>query len=256
MKTNRAVKSQDLNLWYGDFHALKNVSLNIAQGEITALIGPSGCGKTTFLKCLNRINERSGNVKVDGILDVFGANIYNKNVSMEALRKEIGMVFQRPNPLPLSIYDNIVFGVRTHHEKNFFAKEQLDRMVEEALRKVYLWDNLKNRLHESALDLQMEAQQKLCIARLLPLKPKLILLDEPCSALDPSGTEAIEKLLKELAGEYTIIIVTHSMAQARRVSDSCIFMLLGEIVEHTDTETIFVKPKADKTLDYIEGRFS
>ncbi len=255
MKTE-AIQSQHLNLWYGEFQALKDVNLSIETGKITALIGPSGCGKTTFLKCLNRINERAGNVKVTGNLNVLGHNIYETDISLESLRKDVGMVFQRPNPLPMSIYENVLFGVRTHFPRNSFTKLELDSMVKDALMKVHLWDSLKDHLNDSALTLQMEAQQKLCIARLLPLKPKLILLDEPCSALDPRGTEAIESLLKELAGEYTILIVTHSMGQAKRLSDSCIFMLLGEIIEHTETKDIFVKPKATKTLDYIEGRFS
>lgn len=250
-----AVTTQALNLWYGDFQALKNISLKLKKGKITGLIGPSGCGKTTFLRCLNRINERIPTVKVSGRIEIFGQNIYDPKVSLEELRKEVGMVFQRPNPLPLSIYDNVTFGFRTHFPRSAYSHMELDALVESSLKTVRLWNDLKDKLKQPALRLQLEAQQKLCISRLLPLKPRLILLDEPCSALDPKGTRAIEELLLQLRGEYTIIIVTHNMTQARRVSDESIFMLLGDIVEHGVTAEMFVTPKHEKTAHYIEGRF-
>lgn len=248
-----AVNIREFSFWYGEFQALKNLDLNIRPGKITALIGPSGCGKSTLLKCLNRINERSGNATHSGSIQVYGNDIYHPIVALPEVRRQIGMVFQKPNPLPLTIYENIVFGVKTHIKK--VSKVDLDRMVEEALTKVGMWEELKNRLHDSALTLSLEKQQRLCIARLLPLKPKLILLDEPCSALDPAGIEAIENLIKELKKEYTIIIVTHSMAQAKRVSDETIFMYMGELVEMGETEQVFTNAKNPKTTQYIEGRF-
>lgn len=250
-----AVKTHQLNLWYGDFQALIDLNLKIQEGIITSLIGPSGCGKSTFLRSLNRINERIGTVRVTGEIEIYGKNIYSADVAIEELRKQVGMVFQRPNPLPLSIYENVLFGYRTHFPRGTSTKKELDALVEGSLQRVGLWQALKDRLHQSALSLQLEAQQKLCIARLLPLKPRLILLDEPCSALDPRGTAAVEELLMELQGEYTIVIVTHNMAQARRVSSECIFMLLGEIVEQNATKELFVTPSNPKTAQYIEGRF-
>lgn len=248
-----AVNIREFSFWYGDFQALKDLNINIRSGKITALIGPSGCGKSTLLKCLNRINERSGTASHAGSIQVYGNDIYHPIVALPEVRRQIGMVFQKPNPLPLTIYENIVFGVRTHVKK--VTKADLDRMVEEALKKVGMWEELKDRLQDSALTLSLEKQQRLCIARLLPLKPKLILLDEPCSALDPAGIEAIENLIKELKKEYTIIIVTHSMAQAKRVSDETIFMYMGELVEMGETEQVFTNAKNTKTTQYIEGRF-
>ena len=249
------IQTKDLNLWYGSFQALKNVTVNIRHGLITALIGPSGCGKTTILRCFNRINERYGDVTVTGEIDVLGQNIYAPEVSLIELRKSVGMVFQRPNPLPISVYENVVFGLRSHSPLGSLKKSQLDAMVEKALREVSLWDDLKHKLRTRATSLQLEQQQKLCIARLLPLKPEVILMDEPCSALDSEATHAIEELMLGLAGRYTILIVTHNMAQARRISHECAFMLLGEIIEHTRTEDLFLTPKDPRTADYVEGRY-
>ena len=250
-----SIETRQLNLWYGDFQALINVSVKIVDGLITGLIGPSGCGKTTLLRCFNRVNERYGNVTTTGEVEILGKNIYDADVSLPELRKNVGMVFQRPNPLPISIYENIIFGLRVHSERRMRKKSETDDIVEAALREVFLWDDLKDQLKVRATTLQLEQQQKLCIARLLPLKPRVILMDEPCSALDAKGTRAVEELMLELAGHYTILIVTHNMAQARRISDECIFMLLGEIVEHNRTEDLFLMPQNGKTEDYIEGRY-
>ncbi len=250
-----SIETRQLNLWYGDFQALINVSVKIIDGIITGLIGPSGCGKTTLLRCFNRVNERYGNVTTTGEVEILGKNIYDEDVSLPELRKNVGMVFQRPNPLPISVYENIIFGLRVHSETGIRKKSETDEIVEAALKKVFLWDDLKDQLKVRATSLQLEQQQKLCIARLLPLKPRVILMDEPCSALDTKGTRAVEELMLALAGHYTILIVTHNMAQARRVSDECIFMLLGEIVEHSRTEDLFLTPQNEKTADYIEGRY-
>ena len=250
-----AIVTEDLDLWYGDFQALEKVSLNLRGGIITGLIGPSGCGKTTFLRCLNRVNERYGNVRTEGTINLLGKNIYDPDVSLIELRKSVGMVFQRPNPLPISIYENVVFGLRIHSARSELKRSLLDEAVEQAVREVMLWDDLKDNLKQKATELQLEQQQKLCIARLLPLKPEIILMDEPCSALDVEATAAVEELMLTLAGKFTIVIVTHNMAQARRVSDECIFMLLGEIIEHDRTEQLFLAPKNPKTSDYIEGRY-
>jgi phosphate transport system ATP-binding protein len=249
------LETRDLNLWYGKFQALKSVSIHIRQAEITALIGPSGCGKTTLLRCFNRINERYGNVTTTGEIKVLGQNLYAPDVSLVDLRKAVGMVFQRPNPLPISVYENVVFGLRVHSGFGSLKRADLDEEVEKALRDVSLWEDLKDRLHERATRLQLAEQQKLCIARLLPLKPDVILMDEPCSALDPEATLGIEELMLGLAGRYTILIVTHNMAQARRVSRECAFMLLGEMIEHARTEDLFLTPRDSRSADYIEGRY-
>jgi phosphate transport system ATP-binding protein len=250
-----SITTRDLNLWYAKFQALKNVSVSIKDGLITSLIGPSGCGKTTLLRCFNRVNERYGYVTTTGEIKILGKNIYDPDVSLIELRKSVGMVFQRPNPLPISVYENVVFGLRIHTERRAQKRAQLDEIVEKALTEVGLWKDLKDRLHSKATGLQLEQQQKLCIARLLPLKPQVILMDEPCSALDVDGTRAIEELMFALKGRYTILIVTHNMSQARRASDECIFMLLGEVMEHSRTEDLFLTPKHPKTAEYIEGRY-
>lgn len=250
-----SVQTRDLNLWYGKFQALKGIDASIRQNRITALIGPSGCGKTTLLRCFNRINERYGYVTTTGEIRILGQDIYAPEVSLIELRKAVGMVFQRPNPLPISVYENIVFGLRVHSGFGSLKKSFLDEEVEKALREVRLWDDLKDNLHSRATSLQLEQQQKLCIARLLPLKPEIILMDEPCSALDTEATLAVEELMLTLAEQYTIVIVTHNMAQARRVSQECAFMLLGEIVEHARTEDLFLSPRDGRTADYIEGRY-
>lgn len=252
---NYSITTDDLCLWYGNFQALKNVTLRFRHGLITGLIGPSGCGKTTLLRCFNRVNERYGNVKTTGEIRIHDKNIYDEDVSLPELRKSVGMVFQRPNPIPISVYENVVFGMRIHHPGRALKKADLDIAVEEALREVMLWDDLKDKLYAKATTLQLEQQQKLCIARLLPLKPEVILMDEPCSALDAEATRAIEELMLTLEGRYTIVIVTHNMAQARRVSRECVFMLLGEIMEHSRTEDMFIAPRNPKTAEYIEGRY-
>lgn len=249
-----AIVTEKLNLWYGDFQALFDVDLSIKAGMITSLIGPSGCGKSTYLRCINRINERLGYVKTTGSVRVLGHDVYAPNVELVQVRKQIGMVFQRPNPLPLSIRDNVLFGHRLHHPGTS-SKADEDALVEESLQTVLLWDEVKDRLHRPAIGLSLEAQQKLCIARLLPVKPAVLLMDEPCSALDPKGTEAVEELIWQLRGQYTILIVTHNMAQARRATEECIFMLMGKVIEHTATGEMFVSPQHKETADYIEGRY-
>ena len=250
-----SITARDVSLWYGTFQALKNVNLDIKHGLITSLIGPSGCGKTTLLRCFNRVNERYGYVTTKGEIKILEKNIYDADVSLIELRKSVGMVFQRPNPLPISIYENVVFGLRLHSERAELKKSLLDEAVEKALTEVGLWKDLKDRLNEGATQLQLEQQQKLSIARLLPLKPEVILMDEPCSALDVEATRAIEELMLQLKGRYTMVIVTHNMAQARRVSDECIFMLMGEMIEHLRTEDLFLRPNNPKTAEYIEGRY-
>jgi len=250
-----AIRTEKLNLWYGTFQALFDIDLEIKQGIITSMIGPSGCGKSTFLRSVNRINERLGYVRITGTIDVMGENIYDPEVELVQVRKQIGMVFQRPNPLPISIRDNVLFGHRIHNAGKKSSREEEDVIVEDALKTVLLWDKVKDRLGRKATGLSLEEQQKLCIARLLPVKPGVLLMDEPCSALDPKGTEAVEELIWELRGQYTILIVTHNMAQARRASEECIFMLMGKVVEHTDTGEMFVTPRHKETADYIEGRY-
>ncbi len=250
-----SIETDRLNLWYGDFQALINVSIKVKDGLITGLIGPSGCGKTTLLRCFNRVNERYANVTTTGQINILGKNIYDPDVSLPELRKSVGMVFQRPNPLPLSVYENVVFGLRVHSGRGSVKKSENDEVVEQSLREVFLWEDLKDKLKTKATALQLEQQQKLCIARLLPLKPRVILMDEPCSALDAESTRGVEELMLSLAGRYTILIVTHNMAQARRISDECIFMLMGELIEHSRTEDLFLTPANTKTADYVEGRY-
>ncbi len=252
----KAITTRDLNLWYGDFQALFDVNLDIREGMITSLIGPSGCGKTTILRSINRINERLGYVTIEGSINVLDHDIYRTSVNLAQLRKHVGMVFQRPNPLPISIRDNVIFGYKLHSEnRGRLHRSEQDDIVENALRQVLLWDAVKDRLDSKATTLSLEEQQKLCIARLLPVKPSVLLMDEPCSALDPAGTNAVEELIWELRENYTILIVTHNMAQARRASEECIFMLLGKVVEHTRTDEMFVTPAKKETADYIEGRY-
>lgn len=249
-----AIATRALSLWYGTFQALFDIDLGIRQGIITAMIGPSGCGKSTFLRSVNRIIERLGHVRISGSIEVMGTDIYQPEVELVQVRKQVGMVFQRPNPLPISIRDNVLFGHKLHAGSKS-GKAAQDDIVEQALRQVLLWDTVKDKLRHKATGLSLEQQQKLCIARLLPVKPGVLLMDEPCSALDPKGTEAIEELIWDLRGAYTILLVTHNMAQARRASDECIFMLMGKVIEHTETGQMFVTPRQQQTADYIEGRF-
>lgn len=240
----------NLNLYYGNFHALKDINLDIEANKITALIGPSGCGKSTLLKCLNRMNDLVENCKITGKILLDGEDIYNIDVSL--LRKRVGMVFQKPNPFPMSVYDNIAFGPRTHGIR---SKVKLDDIVEKSLRAAAIWDELKDRLKKSALELSGGQQQRLCIARALAVQPEVLLMDEPTSALDPISTSKIEDLVLELRKNYTIIIVTHNMQQAARISDKTVFMLNGEVIEYNDTEKLFFMPQDKRTEDYITGRF-
>ena len=246
------ITAKDLCLWYGTTQALKNINIEIPERSITALIGPSGCGKSTFLKTLNRMNDLIPSVRIEGTVTYGGQDIFLSNVDVNDLRKEIGMVFQKPNPFPMSIYDNIAYGPRTHGIKN---KIQLDDIVEEALQGAAIWDEVKDRLKKSALGLSGGQQQRLCIARALAVKPKVLLMDEPTSALDPISTSKIEDLTQQLKKDYTIIMVTHNMQQAVRISDNTAFFLLGELVEFGDTEQMFSQPQDKRTEDYITGRF-
>ena len=243
---------KNLDLWYNSNQALKNVSIDIEEKTVTALIGPSGCGKSTFLKTLNRMNDLVPGVKITGEVKYGDTDIFTKGVDVNELRRDIGMVFQKPNPFPMSIYDNIAYGPRTHGIK---SKAKLDEIVEESLKGAAIWDEVKDRLKKSALGLSGGQQQRLCIARALAVKPKILLMDEPTSALDPISTSKIEDLITELKEEYTIIIVTHNMQQAVRISDNTAFFLLGELIEYGNTETMFSTPKCKKTEDYITGRF-
>ena len=246
------ITAKDLCLWYGSTQALKNVDIQIPERSITALIGPSGCGKSTFLKTLDRMNDLIPSVRIEGLVTYNGQDIFAPSVDVNDLRKEIGMVFQKPNPFPMSIYDNIAYGPRTHGIK---SKVQLDEIVEEALQGAAIWDEVKDRLKKSALGLSGGQQQRLCIARALAVKPKVLLMDEPTSALDPISTSKIEDLTQQLKKEYTIIMVTHNMQQAVRISDQTAFFLLGELVEFGETEKIFSMPRDKRTEDYITGRF-
>ena len=246
------ITAKDLCLWYGTTQALKNINIEIPERSITALIGPSGCGKSTFLKTLNRMNDLIPSVRIEGTVTYAGQDIFAPNVDVNDLRKEIGMVFQKPNPFPMSIYDNIAYGPRTHGITN---KVQLDDIVEEALQGAAIWDEVKDRLKKSALGLSGGQQQRLCIARALAVKPKVLLMDEPTSALDPISTSKIEDLTQQLKKDYTIIMVTHNMQQAVRISDNTAFFLLGELIEFSDTEKLFSQPTDKRTEDYITGRF-
>ena len=241
----------DVNLWYNDFQALKNVSMDILEHEITAFIGPSGCGKSTLIKSLNRMNDLIEGCKITGQILLDGENIFG-NLDVNLLRKRVGMVFQKPNPFPMSIYDNIAFGPRTHGIK---AKRQLDEIVEKSLMDAAIWDEVKDRLRKSALSLSGGQQQRLCIARALSVAPDVLLMDEPTSALDPISTSKIEDLVLELKKDYTVVIVTHNMQQATRISDKTAFFLLGEVIEFGDTEQVFSMPKDKRCEDYITGRF-
>ena len=246
------ISVKDMCLWYGDHQALKNVNIEIPEKNITAFIGPSGCGKSTFLKTLNRMNDMIPGVKITGNIRYEGTDIFSKEVDVNNLRKEIGMVFQKPNPFPMSIYDNIAYGPRTHGITN---KVELDEIVERALRDAAIWDEVKGRLKKNALGMSGGQQQRLCIARALAVQPKVLLMDEPTSALDPISTSRIEELVMELKETYTIIMVTHNMQQAVRVSDYTAFFLLGDLVEFGKTDDIFSQPQDQRTEDYITGRF-
>ncbi len=242
----------DLNLYYGDFQALKQVTFKIPERKITAVIGPSGCGKSTLLRCLNRMNDLVAGVRIDGSVMIDGESIYSPSVDLIRLRKKVGMVFQRPNPFPISIFDNVVYGLSIHH---LAKRKEFYTIVEHSLEAVGLWNDLKNRLDESALILSGEQQQRLCIARLVAMEPEILLMDEPCSALDPIATERIEELMRQLAKQYTIVIVTHNMQQAARISDDTAYFYLGSLIEYGRTKNIFTKPKKQETEDYITGRF-
>lgn len=242
---------ENLDLWYGDFQALKNINLHLPQNEITAFIGPSGCGKSTLLKSLNRMNDLVEGCRITGKITLDGEDIYGK-MDVNVLRKRVGMVFQKPNPFPMSVYDNIAYGPRTH---GIHSKGRLDEIVEKSLRDAAIWDELHDRLKKSALGLSGGQQQRLCIARALAVQPEVLLMDEPTSALDPISTSKIEDLAQELKKDYTIIMVTHNMQQAARISDKTAFFLLGEVIEYGDTEELFSVPKDKRTEDYITGRF-
>ncbi len=251
---NNTVKihTKDVNLWYGENHALKDITLDIFSNKITAFIGPSGCGKSTYLKTLNRMNDIIPNVKITGNIQLDGQDIYDSRVDVNALRKKIGMVFQKPNPFPMSIYDNIAYGPRIHGIR---SKARLDEIVENSLKGAAIFDEVKDRLHKSALGLSGGQQQRICIARAIAVEPEVILMDEPTSALDPVSTLKIEELMSTLKEKYTVAIVTHNMQQATRISDYTAFFLVGEMIEYGDTEQIFSHPVDKRTNDYITGRF-
>lgn len=246
------IKIEKLDLFYGNFHALKNINLNIEQNRITAFIGPSGCGKSTLLKSLNRMNDMVEGCRITGKIFLDGDDIFDRKMDVNILRKKVGMVFQKPNPFPMSIYDNIAYGPRTHDIRK---RSELDEIVEQSLRNAAIWDEMKDNLKKSALALSGGQQQRLCIARALAVQPDVLLMDEPTSALDPISTSKIEDCVMQLKDKYTIVIVTHNMQQAVRISDKTVFFLLGEIIEEGITEQIFSMPKNQKTEDYITGRF-
>lgn len=252
MEAKTKISARSLNLYYGENHALKDISLDLYEHKITAFIGPSGCGKSTFLKTLNRMNDLVAGVKIDGTVLLDEEDIYDPQVDTTLLRKKIGMVFQQPNPFPMSIYDNVAYGPRIHGVKN---KARLDEIVESSLRGAALWDEVSDRLRKPALGLSGGQQQRLCIARALAVEPEVLLMDEPTSALDPISTSKIEELAMELKKDYTIVMVTHNMQQATRISDKTAFFLLGEVIEFNDTDTLFSMPTDKRTEDYITGRF-
>ena len=247
-----AIEVRDLNLFYGDKHALKDISMAVEENSIAALIGPSGCGKSTFLRTLNRMNDMIEGVRIEGTVEIHGENIYHRDVDVEMLRKRVGMVFQAPNPFPKSIYDNVAYGPRIHGIRN---KAQLDEIVGKSLRAAALWDEVKDRLKDRATGLSGGQQQRLCIARALAVEPEILLMDEPTSALDPISTAKIEELLQDLKKGYTIVIVTHNMQQAARISDKTAYFLNGVLVEYSDTDKLFSNPERKETEDYITGRF-
>ncbi|SCJ80255.1 Phosphate import ATP-binding protein PstB 3 [uncultured Flavonifractor sp.] len=252
MDETTILSARDLNLWYGENHALKGVNMDIPERQVTALIGPSGCGKSTFLKTLDRMNDLVPNIKITGSIKYRDQEIYDPGVDVTWLRKQIGMVFQKPNPFPMSIYDNIAYGPRTHGIR---SKSKLDDIVEKSLRGAAIWDEVKDRLKKSALSLSGGQQQRICIARALAVEPDILLMDEATSALDPISTSKIEDLIGDLKKDYTIVIVTHNMQQATRVSDKCAFFLMGELIEFGDTTQLFSMPRDKRTEDYITGRF-
>ena len=247
------IQIKNFNLWYTDFHALKNVNIDVEEKRITAMIGPSGCGKSTLLRAINRINDTIEGVRVNGEIIVVDKNIYGGNTDVDALRRNVGMVFQRPNPFPISIYENVAFGLKVNGIAS--KKSVIDETVKQSLEAVLLWDDINHKLKKSALTLTLEQQQRLCIARVIAVKPQIILLDEPCSSLDPVATQRIEELMVQLKDTYTIVIVTHNMQQAARVSHDTAFMLLGELIEFAETGKIFTNPDRKETDDYVSGRF-
>jgi phosphate transport system ATP-binding protein len=251
-KEDHVLEVQDFNLWYGQKQALFDVSMGIPRGKVTAMIGPSGCGKSTLLRCVNRMNDLIDVVRIEGDMRLNGDSIYAKGVDVIELRKRMGMVFQKPNPFPMSIYENVVYPLRIDGERN---KRVLDEVCEHSLRGAALWDEVKDRLHESGLSLSGGQQQRLCIARAIASEPEVLLLDEPCSALDPIATGKVEDLIKELRGEYSVLIVTHNMQQASRISDYTAIMYLGRLIEYAATGDMFTKPKLQETEDYVTGRF-
>ncbi len=247
------IRIKNLNLYYSNFHAIKNVSMNIRANKITALIGPSGCGKSTLLRTLNRINDTIDGVRITGEVIINGKNIYSEDMQVDRVRKEVGMVFQRPNPFPLTVYNNIAFGLEINRMVK--TKKETDKIVQESLEDVQLWDDLKNKLKMSAIHLSLEQQQRLCVARVIAIKPQIILLDEPCSSLDPKSTTNLEELMQEMKQKYTLVIVTHNMQQAARLSDDTGYMYMGNLIEFDRTSTIFTNPSKKETDDYVSGRF-
>ena len=247
------IEIKNFNLWYTDFHALIDVNISIEEKRITAMIGPSGCGKSTLLRAINRMNDTIEGVRVKGEINVNGINIYSENTDVDLLRRNVGMVFQRPNPFPISIYENVAFGLKVNGIAS--RKSVLDETVQQSLESVLLWEDIKHKLKKSALTLTLEQQQRLCIARVIAVKPQIILLDEPCSSLDPVATQRIEELMMQLKEKFTIVIVTHNMQQAARVSQDTAYMLLGELIEFDATDKIFTNPTRKETDDYVSGRF-